>query len=93
MTEQEIRDLIDNLPNISELNSINIKYPTDITSYSDYIIKTNYIPESENDFENDCNMWLLQIKAFIVDAMVNEEDISLLTNFIDELSKLKKIIS
>jgi hypothetical protein len=45
-------------------------------------------------FKNDCNMWILQLKAFVLDTLIDEDKANSQTflNFLDELNKISVIV-
>jgi hypothetical protein len=46
------------------------------------------------EFANDCKMWILQLKGFILDTLTNEKKANsqIFLDFLDELNKLSVIL-
>jgi ribosomal protein L5 len=64
-----------------------------VPSENKKIYKDTSTCELDEDFENDCQMWLLQIKAFVLDSLAdkNKRDSQTLINFLDSLNTISTI--
>jgi aminopeptidase-like protein len=83
--ELALKDLIDEL--FTSIIANNKK----IESSSCKAGVNNVLPCNSNiEFENDCNMWILQLKSFVFDALAdkNKKDSQTLIKFLDELNKI-----
>lgn len=58
-----------------------------------YIFAKAKKAEAEAEFKNDCQMWILQLKSFVLDTLIdnNKRNSQTFLDFLDELNKISVI--
>jgi ribosomal protein L5 len=87
--EQFLQELLDYWTQISEG-----KKPAGVKALDEAIDKKAECKKQCAEFKNNCNMWILQLKAFVLDTLLDEKKANSQTflNFLDELNKISVIL-